>query len=167
MNMGPLFRFVRRSYCRACICAGPSLLLIALGIAICTGWFLHRSIAADGAVVSLRQMLDSDEDSIGYAPVFTFTAGDGHIYTISSNTSSSPPAFSPGQHVKVLYRADDPTGARIASFGQLWLFPFVFAIVGTAACGSGYVLFRYERHRDPEFTFWPSWSSTPKAPHAG
>jgi hypothetical protein len=119
---------------------------------------LHSSVATNGKVVGVRPVND---DSITYAPVFTFTADDGSAYTVSSNVSSNPPVFEPGQQVKVLYEKGSPTNAKIASFGQLWMFSLIFGISGAAATALGYLLLRYERRRNPQFKLFPF--STPTA----
>lgn len=158
MNLGTIVGSVRRGYCRSCLCAGPGLLAVAFGFATCTGWLLHRGTPANATVVSMKPMQDGDGSSINYAPVFTFTAGDGQSYTVASDTGTNPPGFSVGQHVSVLYERNLPGRARIASFAQLWLFPVVFGVLGAMTSAVGYFLLRYERRRNPQFTLLPSWA---------
>jgi hypothetical protein len=155
---------MRRKWCRACLAAGPALIAVALGFVIYTSWFLHRSVAAKGAVVSLREVHDPQNGTVTYAPVFTFTAADGRSYAVSSNTGNNPPAFAVGQQVPVLYETDNPTEAKIDSFIQLWLFPVVFGFAGATATAVGYFLLRYERRRNPQFRFLPSWAPKPNEP---
>ncbi len=155
MNRETIFGFLRRWYSRACLCVGAIFVVIALGFGLYTTWFLHSSVATNGTVVSMRTVTDAQDNSITYAPVFTFVASDRSNYTVSSDTGSNPPAFEPKQRVKILYEKSHPTNARIASFGQLWLFPLVFGIIGATATAVGYFLFRYERRRNPQFKLFP------------
>lgn len=161
MNLATVFGYLRRMYCRGCLCAGPCLLATALGFGIYTTWFLSRSMPANGTVISLRPITNAEDNSIAYAPVFAFAARDGNIYTVSSDTGSNPPGFEPKQQVKVLYEKSHPTNAKIASFGQLWLFPLVFGIIGATAIAVGFVLLRYERRRNPQFRLFPFGAGLP------
>jgi hypothetical protein len=163
MNLATIFGFLRRGYCRACLCAGPCFLAIALGCGVYTTWFSYSSVAANGTVVSMRTVTDAQDNSVIYAPVFTFAASDGNTYTISSDTGSNPPGFEPKQQVKVRYEKNRPTNAKIASFGQLWLFPIVFGIIGATATAVGYFLLRYERRRNPKFKLFPFGLGLPAA----
>lgn len=147
--------FVRRSCCRACLIAGPCLLAVGLGFTAYTTWFLHHSATIKGTIVSLREVHDAQDDSITYAPVFTFTASDGRSYAVSSNTGNNPPAFTTGQPIDIRYNPTNPNGAKIDTFLQLWLFPLVFAILGALATAFGYVLLRYERRANPQFALVP------------
>lgn len=54
----------------------------------------------------------------------------GKQFTVEGAVSSSPPAYSVGEEVTVLYRPDDPSVARINSFTECWLFPLRSAAVG-------------------------------------
>ena len=155
MNLGTIFGFLRRWYSRACLFAGPCFLAIALGFGIYTAWFLHSSAAATGTVISMRTVTDAQDNSITYAPVFTFAASDGNTYTVSSDVSSNPPGFEPRQQVNILYEKGHPTNAKIASFGQLWLLPLVFGILGTTATAVGYFLFRYSGDATPNSNCFP------------
>jgi hypothetical protein len=157
---------ISRSFCGVCLCAGPSFLAIALGFAIYTAWFLHGSVAANGTVVGMRTTTDAEDNSVTYAPVFSFAASDGNTYTVSSDTGSNPPGFELKQQVKVLYEEGRPTNAKIATFGQLWLFPLLFGIVGATAIAVGFFLLRYERRRNPQFKVFSFGNSVANAQDA-
>jgi hypothetical protein len=111
------------------LCAGPGLLLLDAVLAIRNVIFIHTSAATEGTVLELRQVR-STRNGHSYAPVFRFTAGDGKTHIHVSNMSTSPPGFSVGQQVRVLYQHGHPEDARIDSFFQLWLAECVLTVVG-------------------------------------
>jgi hypothetical protein len=128
------------------------LLLVGLGFAIYTTYFIRSSAVADGKVLSLRETVKHSDnpnqsDSITYAPVFTFKAADGASYTISSDTGSLPAGFAVGEIVHVLYLPSNPSGARIDSFEQLWIFPLIFGLLGLGVTAAGLLLLHLERRR--------------------
>jgi len=92
--------------------------------------FIHSALRADGVVVRLDERLNSQDNSLQYAPVFLFHADDGQNYTLVSGTATSPASFEVGQHVQVLYRKGKPDGAAINSFWELWLFSLMLAFMG-------------------------------------
>jgi hypothetical protein len=65
-----------------------------------------------------------------WAPVFRFRDQAGQEFTVEDRTSSSPAAFTVGEVVSVAYRPDDPSAAEIVTFGQLWIVPIGFSLVG-------------------------------------
>jgi len=128
------------------------LLLVALGFAIYTAHFIHRSAVAEGKVLSLREVISPSDgpnqnESITYAPIFTFKAADGASYIISSETGISPPGFAVGETVRVLYSPSNPAEARIDSFAQLWFTPMIFGLLGVGAIAAGLLLLKMERRR--------------------
>ena len=68
-----------------------------------------------------------------YSPRFEFQTPDGNTWTVLSNVGSNPAAFSVGDKVEVLYHPDNPAHARIRSFSQLWLWPWILCVGGAAA----------------------------------
>jgi hypothetical protein len=127
---------------------GPCFLLVALIASMDTAVFLHRAVATTGTVVGLRATSEPNKHGVTYAPVFSFSAADGRSYTIHSRVSSSPPEFSIGQRVPVLYEPDRPTLAKIDSHLQLWTFPDVFGGIGFVFVLLSYVVRSFERWRD-------------------
>jgi hypothetical protein len=164
MKKGSIAGFIRGAACRACLAAGVGLLLSGLAIGIYTGIFLHRSVTANGRIVNLRELHDQQDGSLYYAPVFTFAASNGQIYTVSSDTGSNPPGFELGQPVKIMYEERQPSQAKIASFMQLWFNPLMFGFVGATSSVIGYLLYRYERQRNPGFKLIPSLAPAPAKP---
>jgi hypothetical protein len=135
----------RRTFGRACLVVGPCFLAIALGFALHTWVFLNRSQGTTARIVGMVSTRYEDQDSVGFAPVFTFTAIDGHSYTVTSDVFAYPPEYVVGQRVPVLYEKTNPVRARLDSFWQLWLFPFAFGLIGGLGAGTGYLLLLYDR----------------------
>jgi hypothetical protein len=107
-------------------------LLVSLGFAIHTELFIHSAIRADGKVIRLDRRFNEDDKTFQFVPVFEFKADDGKSYTIVSDTATSPPSFTVGQAVQVLYRKGKPDGAVIDSFLELWLVSMILIFIAVA-----------------------------------
>ena len=55
---------------------------------------------------------------------------NGKAFSFQSSLSSTPPMYSTGDKVSVLYRPNNPGWAQINSFTDRWLFPVVFTVAG-------------------------------------
>jgi hypothetical protein len=123
------------------LAAGMGLLGVAGFFTFRTLRFLGRSVNAEGTITALVQITRSNDDQDGgnaritYAPQFSFTDAKGETVTVTSNISSSPPAFDVGDSVGVLYLPDDPEQARIDSFWQLWGVALITGGIGTMFLG--------------------------------
>ncbi|MEB3262961.1 MAG: DUF3592 domain-containing protein [Synechococcus sp.] len=102
-----------------------------------TSTFLSEAIPAPGTVVDL--VAHRSSDSTTYRPAVDFTSRNGEPVSFVSSTGSSPPSYSVGQRVEVLYRPTNPRDARINDFFSLWGgatvlggMGFIFAGVGVA-----------------------------------
>ena len=137
--------FVRRFVTKLAVVVGPICLVFGLGFLVSTVIFLRRSDPTTGVVVNLIPHRDAEDGSVGYAPVFAFTASDGAPYVVSSNVSSNPAGFAVGDHVPVRYEIHLPQKARIDSFWQMWLMPFVFGTIGLVWTMAGVFLSAYDR----------------------
>jgi hypothetical protein len=124
---------------------GVACLGVALFFAVLTAAFIRNAVETTGKIVNLVPVADKENDSTNYAPIFSFTAGDGRTYTVTSNTSSNPPEFSPGQEVRVLYAPRNPSHARLKSTIQLWLVSMICAPLGAIYAGLGSVLLYFDR----------------------
>jgi hypothetical protein len=116
---------------------GPCLLVLSVISLIRTRSFLRRCEEVNGEVVRLEQSTDRDRYGYTYAPVFSFTTGDGRTYTVTSDVSSNPPGFSVGEAVRVRYDPVNPQDARIHSFFQTWGAAIISGAVGVAFLGIG------------------------------
>ena len=83
--------------------------------------FVRRSIAARGEVIALERTAGSGRwATYDYAPVFRFETANGESVTVTSDISSSPPSFTEGEAVSVLYDPSKPSDAKIHTFLQTW-----------------------------------------------
>jgi hypothetical protein len=71
---------------------------------------------------------DPQRSDASFRPVVRFTA-DGRPVTFEATRGSSPPRHRPGDRVEVLYPADDPAAARLASFSGRWELPLMLAAI--------------------------------------
>lgn len=122
------------------------LFFLVLGGAFCAAavfsWmrtrrFVEESVHAFGEVIKLVERYD---EGVTYAPVVRFTGPDGRIVEFTESVSSKPPAHRVGERVKILYRPEDPTRARVASKLNLYLLALIFAIVGGSVSIIGLLL---------------------------
>lgn len=103
------FRYLGLLFAAIGICFGIYSLLFAIGCA-----------EAPGTVVRV----------VGGRPVVEYPVR-GKPFTIQGAVSSSPPAYTVGERVSVLYRPRNPSVARINTFTECWLFPLAFTAFGT------------------------------------
>jgi hypothetical protein len=110
--------------------SGIICFIVGLGFAASTAIFLARSNSTAGKVVRFEEQENSDHDGVNYAPVFSFVANDGKLYTIQSGVATNPPGFEEGQNVSVLYIKGNPGSARLNSFWQLWFVTVICCSIG-------------------------------------
>jgi len=113
--------------------------VIGLGLLACSVGFYHHSrnflavcSRVDGTVLENVPSHNSDNGET-YAARVSFETPDGTTHTFLSSVSSSPPAYSVGDHVQVLYMPDNPGGASLNSYSELWLGATVFAALAGGA----------------------------------
>jgi hypothetical protein len=127
---------------------GAAFLLAAFFVWRSSAGFSAHASPADGVVVDLVGI----GSSRGLAPVVEFTASDGRKVKITGSVSSSPPAYSRGEHVHVLYESANPQNARLDSFMETWFLPLLFGGLGGvfAMIGGGFLAYivRTRRVRD-------------------
>ena len=111
--------------------------LIALGLGFLAGAFfsykgnsdfVNGSVRTSGEVVALVK--SGSRNSTAYRPEVVFRTAQGEVIDFISATGSSPPAYSKGEKVEVLYRVDDPHRAKIAGFFSLWGSTSILAFFG-------------------------------------
>jgi hypothetical protein len=128
------FKIVVRWIGRLMVALGAVTFLVGVGFAIETATFVLR--AKHAAAIILRLDERENDDGVQYTPVFTFTASDGKQYTVRAIVASDPPAFEVGESADILYVPSKPSGARIASWWQLW---FVSLVLGILAVIHGFL----------------------------
>lgn len=119
-------------------------MIVGLGFAAWTSVFLLRATETSGQILRTVPVADG-EGGTNYAPVFTFTAADGHAYTITSGTASNPPDYESGDSVRVLYIPRNPMTARLKDVPQLWLFPLIAMPLGGFQASLGGLLLWFDR----------------------
>jgi hypothetical protein len=121
-------------------------IFLAVGVGI-GAWAYHFGAEANQAEGVVIRMVSSGRKG-GSSPVVRYEV-DGQSYELQSTVSSSPPAYSVGEKVTVLYHPDNPGGGQIDSFIDRWLFPLVFGGMGFifAAIGYGFLLVRLRSRR--------------------
>lgn len=86
------------------------------------GWhtrqFLKTAATAPGVVVEM--VASRGSKSTTYAPVYTFTDGQGVPHKIRSSSSSNPPSYSVGETVQVFYDPQNPESALLDGWFELW-----------------------------------------------
>jgi len=118
------------------------------GVGIGMGvWWTVWAVGArrtEGTVVSM--VASGDEG--GMAPVVSYQVA-GKTYEHRSKFSSSPPAYSVGNKVSILYRPENPSEAGIDSLFDRWLFPVCFGGVGSLFAAIGWGIIIRSRRRSP------------------
>ncbi|MCM8533074.1 MAG: DUF3592 domain-containing protein [Lentisphaeraceae bacterium] len=69
--------------------------------------FLAEAVTTEGVVIELVRKSSSDGNDT-YAPVFKFKDEKNQEHIIQSSSSSSPPAYSVNEDVKIYYSENDP-----------------------------------------------------------
>jgi hypothetical protein len=124
--------------------------LVGLGLLVPAIWsgyqswgFLQAAKAAPGIVTALEW--NEDSDSSGARPVVSYELR-GEPYQMTGNVWLSPPAYTVGDQVQVLYPPDQPKAARLYSWFEFWFVPtllgsagLLFVLVGG---GIGFLLWR-------------------------
>lgn len=120
MDQKPLLQQILK-LCRWCWLGGG---IISFCVGICfatyTVVFIARSASTTGTIIRLDQVPDQENDTVNYAPAFSFKAQSGSDYTVRSSTATNPPGLKIGEQVRVIYLKDDPSSAKLDSFWQLW-----------------------------------------------
>jgi hypothetical protein len=137
------------------IAFGSLFLVIGLVFAGVSVSFVVDAERAPGTVVDLEWQQSHSSSSrknggsnqpMAY-PVVDFTSADGKPREFQDSTGSNPPSYDVGDPVEVLYRANDPGGARINGFLSLWLLPLIFSGVGLLIAGVGTAVALVSRQR--------------------
>jgi hypothetical protein len=112
---------------------GAGMLAVAAVSAWNTQGFLAHATRGDGVVVAL-------EGGETLAPVVEFTARDGTPVRFRTGMSSSPPDYSVGDPVGVLYDEAAPDDARIDAFMHLWFLATLMLGMGSIFGAVGFFL---------------------------
>lgn len=126
------------------------LIFAAIGL---WAWAGDRALAetgtrARGTVIDLTLRRDSDSGST-YRPVVEFHDARGTRHEFVGSVGSSPPAYSRGETVSVIYDPAAPDRAMIDGFMDRYFLPLMFGGMGGvfAAFGGGLLFFLVRRRR--------------------
>jgi len=124
---------------------GVIMLIVAFFAWRSSAGFAEHAASADGVVTDLVRR----GSSRGVTPVVEFTTADERKLRITGSVSSSPPAYARGEHVRVLYDAANPQGARIDSKLEMWFLPLLFGGLGTVfgTIGGGFLAYLVRTRR--------------------
>jgi hypothetical protein len=116
---------------------GIGLLFACVGIGLgIRSWSLESNARrADGTVLRLV----SSGNRGGMSPIIQYEV-DGRTFEIQSSISSSPPGYSVGEKVKVLYLPDQPAAGSLDSFAERWLLPLIFGGLGSVFALVGVII---------------------------
>ncbi|OPX65312.1 MULTISPECIES: DUF3592 domain-containing protein [unclassified Methanoregula] len=124
-----------------------SIAIIMLLVAAISSYdaFTRSGIEERAPGIVVKTVEEIDEDTVYSYPVVAFTDSGGRNHTVKIPEGSSPPAWSAGDEVTVLYDPANPEDARTDTFTGallLWLVPFVTGFVGTGFLLAVFVIFR-------------------------
>ena len=104
---------------------GLLLVVVSLGIGTYEHLSITRGTITDGTVVgNVRR-------GRGYSPRISFRNAQGRDVVFQPSFSSSPPMYSPGDRMRVVYHGDG-ADARILSFGTRFGLPWALFGAGLA-----------------------------------
>jgi hypothetical protein len=119
---------------RGLVAASAVCLVAGAVAAVVVVRFVATAERTEGTVIANAQDLDRaagdpQRSDVSFRPVVRFRTGAGRAVTFESGKGSSPPRYRPGDRVEVLYPADDPGAARLASFSGQWSLPLFLPAV--------------------------------------
>lgn len=100
--------------------------------------FQKNSLTAKGTVIKLIER--PSEDTILYAPVFTFSDEMGKEYTVNFNTASYPPQYQVNQEVEVLYNSVNPENALIKNNSNMFFVPILTLVIAIMFIVFGFIV---------------------------
>lgn len=124
-----------------------SIALIMLIVAMVSSYdaFVRSGIEEQASGIVVETVEETDDNTVYSYPVVAFTDSGGRNHTVRIPEGSSPPDWSAGDSLTVLYDPANPEDARTDSFTGsllLWLVPFVTGFVGTGFLIAVYVILK-------------------------
>jgi hypothetical protein len=123
------------------------LFALGLGCLVLAAYLSWRTLSfatdaqrATGEVVSYREVSDGDETR--HRPRLRFKTASGEIVQFDSQMATTTERFRVGEQVPVVYKARNPTNARVASFQDNWLGACIAAIIGLVGMAGGFLVRR-------------------------
>lgn len=117
---------------------GGLLFVIGVFLFIRTRAFISSSQEVKGTVIRMLSSSGSEGGTV-YAPVFKFTTIQGQVMEVEEKVYSSPPGFSVGEVVDILYDPQNPGNARAKKWSSLYFVPLLLSGMGAIFGGIGLV----------------------------
>lgn len=113
---------------------GILMLMVALGAAAYSFYFIVASNRAPGTIVEIveREHFRDGNRSVTYSPRVRFETFDGEEVVFVTTTSSYPSEYVEGEVVQVLYHPTNLSRVRVDRFVEHWLLPIFFGGFGAA-----------------------------------
>jgi Protein of unknown function (DUF3592) len=138
--------WLRRSFERAAPLLGAALPLVGMVLlAIAAGFAAHswnfaRTRVRAAATITENVPGFAKEGGVVYTPRFRFRLPSGAWVTAQAAQGSEEIDFAAGETVPVLYRADDPRGAVIATTWRAYEGAIVFGVLGVVVFDVGWAV---------------------------
>ncbi|HEV7609545.1 MAG TPA: DUF3592 domain-containing protein [Steroidobacteraceae bacterium] len=123
------------------------LFALGLGCLVLAAYLSWRtlSFATDAQrttaeVVSYREVRDGDETR--HRPRLRFETATGEIIQFDSQVATTTERFKIGERLPVVYKAREPTSARVALFQDNWLGACIAVVIGLVGMAGGYLVRR-------------------------
>ncbi len=117
---------------------GGLLFVIGVFLFMRTRMFISSSQEVKGTVTRMLSSFGSEGGTV-YAPVFKFTTIQGQVIEVEEKVYSSPPGFSVGEVVDILYDPQNPGNARAKKWSSLYFTPLLLSGMGAIFGGIGLV----------------------------
>jgi hypothetical protein len=130
----------------AFIAVSMTCLVLAVGFAIHTAFFLRVATRTNGRVVELRERRDKDNRTT-YFPVVSFHDAGGAEHLIESHTSTFPAGDHIGETLPVLYSNRNPEDAAIDQFMEIWGAAIISGVLGFIGLVAGFGELFWRRSR--------------------
>ena len=114
-------------------------------LSICAYTALEAHAFATAAIRTPGTVTDVPQSNQCSRPVISFVDVQGGERSFRTKVCSSPPAFSVGEKVVVLYRENAPAEARVESLGEQWFTCLITGIIGSALVLGSALAWAYRR----------------------
>ncbi len=118
---------------------GVLLLVMAAGFGA-RSWMFARARVRSIATITENVSGFAPKGGVVYTPRLRFRAASGELVTVLAQSGTDEIEFAAGETVPVLYRADDPQGAVIATVWRAYFGAIVLGVLGTALFDLWWVL---------------------------
>lgn len=119
---------------------GLIFLLVAGIIAYFRFDFLKRAIKTEGV---MTDFILSKGKYRSYRPVVKYKTLNGKEQSFTNLVGHRPNPYKVGDRVTVFYDPVNPSHAIIGTFFSLWLFPFIFGIIGAIFTIVGIIVWKF------------------------